>query len=121
MENDKNIYQQNAIENIVELKNITKSYTDKNVLDNLNIVFKKGSFNVLIGKSGCGKSTILKIIMGLEKETSGTIINNAKTSMVFQNSALMPWRTVYENIMLAIEENKNINQNEKDIKVKNVI
>lgn len=102
---------------IVELKNINKTYTDKKVLNDLSISFEEGSFNILVGKSGCGKSTILKIIMDLEKVDSGHIFNKNKCSMVFQNSALLPWRTVYENILLALENENLLTKGEVDKKV----
>ena len=106
---------------IIKLENISKTYTNKKVLDNLSIDFTKNSFNVLVGKSGCGKSTILKIIMGLEKANSGNIENKNKCSIVFQNGALLPWRNVYDNIILSIEKDKEINVKEKDKKVRDMI
>lgn len=102
---------------IIELKNINKTYTDKKVLNDLSIYFEEGSFNIFVGKSGCGKSTILKIIMNLEKVDSGFIFNKNKCSMVFQNSALLPWRTVYENILLALENENLLTKGEVDEKV----
>lgn len=83
----------------------------------MSIYFEEGSFNIFVGKSGCGKSTILKIIMNLEKVDSGFIFNKNKCSMVFQNSALLPWRTVYENILLALENENLLTKGEVDEKV----
>ena len=59
---------------IVELKNVSKSYGDKNVLNNLSTKIEEGTFNVIMGASGSGKSTILNIIGLLDKATSGDVI-----------------------------------------------
>ena len=59
---------------IVELENVSKSYGDKNVLNNLSFKIKEGTFNVIMGASGSGKSTILNIIGLLDKATSGDVI-----------------------------------------------
>ncbi len=58
------------------------------------------TLSVLVGQSGSGKSTILRLAAGLEKQTKGTILRPPKTRMVFQNGALLPWRTVLENIRI---------------------
>ena len=59
---------------IVELENVSKSYGDKNVLNNLSFKIEEGTFNVIMGASGSGKSTILNIIGLLDKATSGDVI-----------------------------------------------
>jgi NitT/TauT family transport system ATP-binding protein len=64
---------------------------------------RKGEFLCIIGPSGGGKSTILKIIAGLERETSGRVTKPEHISMVFQSGALFPWMTVFDNVALALE------------------
>ncbi|RBQ28743.1 ABC transporter ATP-binding protein [Aliarcobacter vitoriensis] len=80
--------------------NISKTYKDKKVLDNINFDIKKGSCLGIIGESGSGKSTLAKIILGIEKANSGEILKNNKptASIVFQdyNSSVNPKFTVYE-------------------------
>ena len=87
----------------IALKNISQHYANGiPVLRHVSLAVAQGSFSVLIGPSGCGKSTILKLLTGIEKETSGTLTIAGETSMVFQNGALFPWLTVYENVAFGI-------------------
>src|ERR687897_1055910 len=80
------------------------------IFKDATIKIEKGEFVTCIGHSGCGKSTLLNIIAGLETPTEGGIILNGREAsgpgldrmVVFQNFALMPWMTVFENIALAV-------------------
>ncbi|MDU1855836.1 MAG: ATP-binding cassette domain-containing protein, partial [Clostridium baratii] len=85
------------------LKNINKSFGDKNILKDFNLELDNCKINCLIGESGRGKSTILNLISGLLKPDSGEIIgaSKEKVSYIFQEDRLLPWLTVYENIELA--------------------
>ena len=58
------------------------------------------TFTTIVGPSGGGKSTILDLSVGLLKPISGSVTNRARTRMIFQNAALLPWRTVKENVHL---------------------
>ena len=94
----------------VILKNLVKSYDGKNnIIDNINLEIKDKEFVVLVGSSGCGKSTILRLISGLEDITKGEvlidnkIVNNVlpkdrDIAFVFQSYALYPHMSVYDNI-----------------------
>jgi len=81
-------------------------------LTNINLKIKKGEFVSLIGHSGCGKSTVLNIIAGLQQATTGGIILDGKEisepgperAVVFQNHSLLPWLTAYENVELAVKQ-----------------
>lgn len=113
---------------IVELKNVSKSYGDKNVLNNLSVKIEEGTFNVIMGASGSGKSTILNIIGLLDKATSGDVILfgqknirpfsmkaeqmlKNKIGYLFQNFALIENETVVNNLKLALE---NVRGNKKE-------
>src|SRR5215510_6755825 len=80
------------------------------IFRDVTIKIEKGEFVTTIGHSGCGKSTLLNIIAGLETMTEGGVILNGREAsgpgldrmVVFQNFALMPWMTVFENIALAV-------------------
>ena len=110
----------------VELKNITKIYDKKKVIDNISLTINDKEFLVLIGSSGCGKSTILRMIAGLEDITEGeifideTCVNNVHPkdrdiAFVFQNYALYPHMSVFENIAFPLKMRKI---NKKEIKQK---
>jgi len=80
-------------------------------LQNVNLSIQQGEFISLIGHSGCGKSTVLNIIAGLYQATEGGIILEGREvdepgpdrAVVFQNHALLPWLTVYQNVELAVK------------------
>jgi NitT/TauT family transport system ATP-binding protein len=74
--------------------------TSPTVLEHVSFALAEGSFTSIVGPSGEGKSTILRLGIGLEKPVYGAVENTAKTRMVFQNGALLPWRTVLENVLL---------------------
>ena len=113
---------------IVELENVSKSYGDKNVLNNLSFKIEEGTFNVSMGASGSGKSTILNIIGLLDKATSGDVILfgqknirpfsmkaeqmlKNKIGYLFQNFALIENETVANNLKLSLE---NVRGNKKE-------
>jgi multiple sugar transport system ATP-binding protein len=110
---------------LVNLKNICKTYDNKKlVIDNLSFTVDNNDFFVLIGASGSGKTTILNLIAGLEDINSGEIYINDVLSnniepkdrdiaMVFQNYALYPHMTVFENLAFALRNKK---ENKKEIK-----
>ena len=87
--------------NILEIKNLTKKYDDLTILDNINLTVKKGEVLVIVGPSGCGKSTLLRCINGLEEIQDGKVSIDGKTGMVFQSYDLFPHMTVIQNLMLA--------------------
>ena len=100
---------------MLTVKNLNKSFGDNKVLNNINFNIEKGEICVLLGKSGAGKTTILRCINGLEDFDSGEIIidecvmsnknhiskNRDKIGMVFQNFNLFPHMSVLENIIAA--------------------
>ncbi len=88
---------------LIQFKNINKTYDSFEVIKSLSFEVKKNDIVGILGPSGVGKSTILKLIAGLEKPTSGMLINNThKVGYVFQEPRLLPWRTTLENVMLPL-------------------
>lgn len=89
------------------LHNISKSYNNTTVLNNINIEIPNNLTTAIIGKSGCGKTTIVNIISGLTKADKGTVENiPSPISMVFQENRLLPWLTLQENIALVSDIDK---------------
>lgn len=106
---------------MIELTKISKTYTSLKdnieALGDISFTAKEGEFISLIGSSGCGKTTILKIIGNLQEPTSGNISIDGLSayearvkqmfSFIFQNPVLLPWRTIIENVSLPLEIVKN--------------
>jgi NitT/TauT family transport system ATP-binding protein len=103
------------LKDVVELRQVSQTYDDGRtyVIKDLNLLIEdkpdQGQFVVILGESGCGKSTMLRYIAGLQEPSSGEVrINervrtNEAISMVFQQYSSLPWRTVLRNIMLPLE------------------
>jgi len=95
----------------LELDRIRLSYTGEPVVDELSLTVQPGEILVLTGPSGCGKSTVLRALAGLLKPDAGQVLADGEPvtttsrdrGMVFQDSALLPWRTVRSNIELALQ------------------
>mgnify|MGYP006084371387 FL=1 len=111
----------------LSLKNLSKSYGDKEILKAINLDIRSSEFLVLVGPSGCGKSTTLRLIAGLEQATEGEIfiddilVNDIDPSkrdiaMVFQNYALYPQMTVKENMSFGLKI-RNHSKEEIDTRV----
>lgn len=88
---------------IIKVNNIGKTYDNLTALQDVNLDIHQGEFIALVGMSGGGKSTLMRLIAGLEKPTSGSIDiahTNTKTTirMMFQEDRLLPWMTVIENL-----------------------
>lgn len=98
----------------MRITNLSFAYPDDNVtvLKDIDAEVKAGEFVCLLGQSGCGKSTFLRLLAGLETATEGTIELNGEPvkgaslsrGVVFQDYGLFPWMTAGENIMLALEQ-----------------
>lgn len=98
----------------LKLKNISHSYGAVEVLKDISIDIPQGQIICLIGPSGCGKSTLLRFLGGLERPSSGEVLQIGNPpagslnplTYVFQHFALLPWRTVEGNIRLVLEDHK---------------
>lgn len=92
--------------NIIEFQNVSKLYPGetKPALKDVSFSVAQGEFVCIIGASGCGKTTVLKLIAGLEEPTGGSLKKPANVAMAFQLGALFPWLTVYENAALGLRQ-----------------
>jgi nitrate ABC transporter ATP-binding subunit len=105
-----------TVSNYVELSNLSKVYPtrkgDAVIVKDFNLKIQKGEFITLIGHSGCGKSTVLSMLAGLNDISDGGIILAGKElsgagpdrGVVFQSPSLLPWMTAYENVMLGVDQ-----------------
>ncbi len=92
---------------MLELRNISHSFADRTVLENISFTLEPGQRIALMGPSGCGKTTLLKIALGLLKPTAGQVTNSfRRPCAVFQEPRLLPWRTALENITLVLGDGK---------------
>lgn len=103
----------------IEITGLCKTYRVEGrtveVLRDLDLTVPAREITVLLGRSGCGKTTLLRLIGGLEKADSGTIHRPAgsRTAFVFQEARLMPWLTVEKNIAFGLKK-KEIRREELD-------
>lgn len=114
---------------MIEVKNLNKEFDSEPVLRDINATFKKGVVNMIIGKSGSGKTVLLKCIVGLVEPTSGQIFYDGKgligmkskevrrlrrdIGMLFQGAALFDSKTVLENVMFPLDVFSRKNKRER--------
>ena len=121
-------FQDTAASNIIELRNVCQSYDQgkTKIIENLDLLIEdkpmQGQFTVILGMSGCGKSTVLRYIAGLQKPTSGSVLvkgqevgKQNRVSMVFQQYSSLPWMTVLDNVGLGLRF-QGISKKERDDK-----
>ena len=118
----------------IVFKDVEYFYVDANetflALEDINLEIEDGEFLCLVGHSGCGKSTTLSLIAGLEVPTKGQILIDGKPitspgpdrSIVFQNYSLFPWQTAVKNVKFAIRQtNKSVPKEEVDTKARQLL
>ena len=112
----------------LHIENISHSYEKLEVLKDINLFIKEKEIVCIVGPSGCGKSTLLRLIGGLEKPSKGKVMQIGEPSKaslnpltyIFQDFALLPWKNVYDNIALVLE-NHNLSKNEIDAIIEDVL
>jgi len=110
---------------MLEIKNLTKKYNNINTnilaVENFDLIIQDSDFVSIIGQSGCGKSTVLRLVSGLVEKSGGSILVDGKETiganqekgMVFQNFSLFPWLTVEENILFGLNLKKDFSESKK--------
>lgn len=95
----------------ISLEHVSKSFDGLQVLTGIGLEVQRGEFVAIVGRSGCGKTTVLRLCAGLERPDSGRVlVDGAEVTapgprrlLVFQDHALYPWRTVLQNVALGLE------------------
>jgi phospholipid/cholesterol/gamma-HCH transport system ATP-binding protein len=114
---------------LIEIKHINKTFGDRKVVSDVSFNFYKGKTNLIIGESGCGKTTIIKLMVGLHEPDSGDILYDGqnfpklnpiekqdvrkKIGMLFQGGALFDSQTVEENVMFPLDMFTDLSREEK--------
>ena len=114
---------------MIEVRNLTKSFGDKVVLDNINVTFETGKTNLIIGQSGSGKTVLMKNLVGLLQPTSGEVLYDDRDfirmskkekvqmrremGMIFQSAALFASLNVLENVMFPLDMFSTMNYRER--------
>ena len=113
---------------MLELKNISKKFKDRQILSDFNLTVEKNNILAIVGPSGGGKTTLLRMLAGLEKIDSGEIIYNGESlpidelekrnllGFVFQDFQLFPHLTVLENLVLSPIKTMNMEKNDAEKK-----
>ncbi|WP_208459067.1 ABC transporter ATP-binding protein [Paraburkholderia sp. BCC1876] len=86
----------------VRVRDLTKRFGARRVIDGLSLEIRRGEFVALAGPSGCGKSTLLRVLAGLDREIDGAVRVSAKRGVAFQAPRLLPSRRVWKNIVLGL-------------------
>lgn len=114
---------------MIEVKNLCKSFGEKEVLKDISTVFDSGKTNLIIGQSGSGKTVLVKNLVGLLEPTSGDVLYDGRNfmamdkkekimlrremGMIFQSAALFDSMTVLENVMFPLDMFSNMNLRER--------
>lgn len=106
----------------IEVKNLTKAFDERKVLDNISFKVEDGETLAVVGFSGSGKSTILKLICGLLTPDNGEITTTGgEIAMVFQYSALFDSLNVADNIAFALHERKDLRNKYSEKEIRNIV
>ena len=109
-------------ENVIEFKGISKTYKNEqeSAVHDISFTIRESEFVCIIGASGCGKSTVLRMIAGIEEPTTGLLKKPADVSMAFQSGALFPWLSVFDNVAMGLRA-LNISEASIEKEVKNYL
>jgi phospholipid/cholesterol/gamma-HCH transport system ATP-binding protein len=118
---------------LIEINNINKTFDDRHVVKNVSFSFQRGKTNLIIGESGCGKTTLLKLMVGLHKADSGDVLYDGQNfptlsdqeqqnirmqiGMLFQGGALFDSQTLEENVQFPLDMFTSLSNAEKKDRV----
>ena len=114
---------------MIQINNISKSFKEKKIVDDISFTFESGKINFIIGESGSGKTTLIRCMVGLNQPDGGEVLYNNRNffdldfngqkdirkdiGMLFQGSALFDSKTVEENVMFPLSMHTNLSEKEK--------
>ena len=84
------------------LESVSRAFGAVEVLQNVSLTIREGEFVAVVGPSGCGKTTLLNILSGFDRPTSGRIERSGALRMVYQQDGLFPWRSAAQNIEMGL-------------------
>ncbi len=100
-------------EPLISLEHVSMHFCNQDgvlpVLDDISVQLQQGEISAMLGPSGCGKSTILNILSGLLEPTGGAIERHGSIGYMFQRDHLLDWRTIYDNVLIGLEIQKQKN------------
>jgi sulfonate transport system ATP-binding protein len=87
----------------VSVRGLRRAYGERSVLRDLDLDIAPGEFVALLGKTGCGKTTLLRVLAGLDPATAGTVDAPGAPAVVFQEPRLLPWKRVAANVTIGLK------------------
>lgn len=99
---------ENSNRPVVDVRKLVRSFNGRVVISSLDLKIHQGEIVVLLGKSGCGKTTLLRTLAGLDPLQGGSIAVSQKVSVVFQEPRLLPWKRVIDNVALKNDTKQDI-------------
>jgi sulfonate transport system ATP-binding protein len=94
----------------VQARNVSKDFTGRTIIADLDLEIRPGEFVALLGRSGAGKSTLLRIFGGLDPDYGGDVLVPQRRAVVFQEPRLIPWQRVLPNVALGLKPTADIRQ-----------
>ncbi|GAB2700244.1 ABC transporter ATP-binding protein [Nocardia thraciensis] len=99
---DEDIYLDGPDFGVARIRKLTKAFGERTVLDDINLDIARGEFVALLGRSGTGKSTLLRALAGLDRDHAGELTVSGDVAVAFQEPRLVPWKRVHANVTLGL-------------------
>ena len=100
---------------LLRLESVSRSFGSVEVFTGLSLDIERGEFVAVVGPSGCGKTTLLNLLSGFDRPTSGKVERDGQARMMYQQGGLFPWLTASENIKLGLRHIKDERERERQL------
>jgi NitT/TauT family transport system ATP-binding protein len=100
----------------LSIKEVSVSFGPIEVFHDLSLEISQGEFVAVVGPSGCGKTTLLNLLSGFLKPSSGSVAHSGRVRMVYQHDSLLPWKTAAQNIALGLRDLHSETERERQLK-----